>query len=53
MPETMNRQWRVARLVEPGEYTVTLEAVGKKLVRKAVIRYRQDWTVGPTPIVLK
>jgi len=31
---------------------VTLEAGGVKLVRKAVIRYRQGWTVGPAPVVI-
>jgi len=40
-----------SRLVAPGEYVVTLEAAGQKLAKKAVIRYRQGWTVGPTPIV--
>ena len=44
--------WGGGRLVEPGEYTVTLEAAGKKIAKKAVIRYRQGWTVGPTPIVI-
>jgi hypothetical protein len=39
-------------LVGPGEYVVTLEAGGKKIVKKAVIRYRQGWTVGPTPVVI-
>ncbi len=39
-------------LVEPGEYVVTLEAAGKKMTKKAVIRYRQGWTVGPTPVVI-
>ena len=39
-------------LVGPGEYVVTLEADGKKIVKKAVIRYRQGWTVGPTPVVI-
>jgi hypothetical protein len=39
-------------LVEPGTYVVTLEAAGKKIVKKAVIRYRQGWTVGPTPVVI-
>jgi photosystem II stability/assembly factor-like uncharacterized protein len=39
-------------LVEPGEYVVTLEAAGKKITKKAVIRYRQGWTVGPTPVVI-
>jgi hypothetical protein len=41
------------RLVAPGDYTVTLEAAGKTVVKKAVIRYRQGWTVGPTPIVIR
>ncbi len=41
------------RLVDPGEYTVTLEAGGKKLTKKAVIRYRQGWTVGPLPVEIK
>jgi hypothetical protein len=45
--------WGGGRLVEPGEYTVTLEAGGKKIAKKAVIRYRQGWTVGPTPVVVK
>jgi len=39
-------------LVGPGEYVVTLEAAGKKLSKKAVIRYRQGWTAGPTPVVI-
>jgi len=41
-----------SRLVAPGEYVVTLEAAGQKLEKKAVIRYRQGWTVGPTPVVI-
>jgi photosystem II stability/assembly factor-like uncharacterized protein len=44
--------WGGGRLVEPGEYMVTLEAAGKKIAKKAVIRYRQGWTVGPTPVVI-
>ncbi|HDT14356.1 MAG TPA: hypothetical protein ENO03_08395 [Candidatus Aminicenantes bacterium] len=40
-------------LVEPGEYIVTLEAAGKKLEKRAVIRYRQGWAVGPTPVVIR
>jgi hypothetical protein len=32
---------------------VTLEVAGGKLTRKAVIRYRQGWTVGPTPVEIK
>jgi photosystem II stability/assembly factor-like uncharacterized protein len=45
--------WGGGRMVEPGEYTVTLEAAGKKVAKKAVIRYRQGWTVGPTPVVIR
>ncbi|MGZ5425238.1 MAG: hypothetical protein ACXWH4_11825, partial [Candidatus Aminicenantales bacterium] len=41
-----------ARLAAPGDYTITLEAAGQKLVKKAIIRYRQGWTVGPTPVVI-
>ncbi len=41
------------RLVDPGTYVVTLEVAGGKLTRKAVIRYRQGWTVGPTPVEIK
>ena len=40
------------RLADPGTYVVTLEVGGGKLTRKAVIRYRQGWTVGPTPVVI-
>jgi len=41
-----------ARLVAPGEYVVTLEAAGKTIAKQAVIRYRQGWAVGPTPVVI-
>jgi hypothetical protein len=40
-------------MVDPGEYVVTLEAAGKKLTKKAVIRYRQGWTVGAMPVIIK
>lgn len=40
------------RLVEPGTYTVTLEAGGRKISKPAVIRYRQGWAAGPTPVVI-
>jgi photosystem II stability/assembly factor-like uncharacterized protein len=40
-------------LVEPGDYVVTLEAAGKRLTKKAFIRYRQGWTIGPTPVVIR
>ena len=41
------------RLVDPGPYVVTLEAAGKKIVKTAVIRGRQGWTVGPTPVEIR
>jgi hypothetical protein len=41
------------RLAEPGEYVITLEAAGKKLTKRAVIRCRQGWTVGPTPAIIR
>jgi hypothetical protein len=41
------------RLVDPGEYVVTLDAGGRKLSKKAVIRGRQGWTVGPVPVEIK
>jgi len=41
-----------ARLAAPGEYVVTLEAAGKTVTKKAVIKYRQGWTVGPVPLVI-
>jgi hypothetical protein len=40
-------------MVDPGEYTVTLEAAGTTLSKKAVIRARQGWTVGPVPTIIK
>jgi len=41
------------RLVGPGEYVVTLDVGGKKLTKKAIIRGRQGWTVGPIPVEIK
>jgi hypothetical protein len=41
------------RLVDPGEYVVTLEVGGKKFTKKAVVRGRQGWTVGPIPVGIK
>jgi photosystem II stability/assembly factor-like uncharacterized protein len=41
------------RLVDPGEYVVTLDVAGKKLTKKAVIRGRKGWTVGPVTSVIK
>jgi photosystem II stability/assembly factor-like uncharacterized protein len=39
-------------MVNPGEFVVTLEASGKKLSKKAVIRYRQGWTIGAAPTII-
>jgi photosystem II stability/assembly factor-like uncharacterized protein len=39
--------------VNPGEYVVTLEAGGRKFVRKAVIRERRGWSIGPFPVKIK
>jgi photosystem II stability/assembly factor-like uncharacterized protein len=41
------------QLVDPGEYVVTLEVGGKKFTKKAFIRGRQGWTVGPVPVEIK
>jgi photosystem II stability/assembly factor-like uncharacterized protein len=41
------------RFVDPGEYVVTLEVAGRKLSKKAVIRGRQGWTVGPVPVEIR
>jgi photosystem II stability/assembly factor-like uncharacterized protein len=40
-------------MVEPGEYTVTLEAAGASLSKKAVIRARQGWAAGPVPTIIQ
>jgi len=40
-------------MVEPGEYLVKLEAGGRTLTKKAVIRYRQGWTFGAVPTIIK
>jgi photosystem II stability/assembly factor-like uncharacterized protein len=39
-------------MVKPGEYVVTLDVGGKRLTKKAVIRYRQGWTVGTLPVII-
>jgi photosystem II stability/assembly factor-like uncharacterized protein len=41
------------RLVAPGAYVVTLEAAGRKLVKKAVVRSRLGWTVQPVPVEIR
>ena len=45
--------WRPRKMADVGEYVVTLEAAGQKLSKKAVIRKRQGWTVGPVPVEIK
>ncbi len=44
---------RGGAMVEPGEYIVTLDAAGTSLAKKAVIRGRRGWTVGPVPAKIK
>ncbi len=45
--------WRPRKRADVGEYVVTVEAAGQKLTKKAVIRRRQGWTVGPVPVEIK
>jgi photosystem II stability/assembly factor-like uncharacterized protein len=40
------------RLVEPGEYVVTLEVDGKKWTKKALIPKRTGWSFGPHPTIV-
>jgi len=42
-----------SRLVDPGEYIVVLEAGGRKLTQKAVVRKRLGWSIGPFPAIIK
>jgi photosystem II stability/assembly factor-like uncharacterized protein len=44
--------WRANR-VDPGTYVVTVEAGGRKFTKKAVIRERRGWSVGPFPARIK
>ncbi len=44
--------WR-ANLVEPGEYVVTVEAGGQKFIKKAVLRERRGWSIGPQPVKIR
>jgi len=44
---------QAAALALPGEYVVTLEAGGKKIAKKAIIRGRQGWAVGAVPSMIK
>ena len=41
------------RWVDPGEYVITVEAGGRTFVKKAVIRERRGWSVGPHPVKIK
>jgi photosystem II stability/assembly factor-like uncharacterized protein len=43
------RFWDEPAWVPPGEYVVTVEAAGKTLVKKALIRGRKGWAFGPVP----
>jgi photosystem II stability/assembly factor-like uncharacterized protein len=45
-------RWR-ARRVDPGTYVVTVEAGGQKFTKKAVVRDRRGWSVGPFPVSIK
>jgi photosystem II stability/assembly factor-like uncharacterized protein len=45
-------EWR-ASLCDPGEYVVTVEAGGQKFTRKAVVKDRTGWSVGPFPVRIK
>jgi photosystem II stability/assembly factor-like uncharacterized protein len=47
------RGLRGGPLAEPGEYVVTLDSGGQTLSKKAVIRGRQGWTIGPVPVSIK
>jgi photosystem II stability/assembly factor-like uncharacterized protein len=40
-------------LVDPGEYVVTLEVGEKKLTRRALIKGRTGWSLGPFPVRIK
>jgi len=46
-------EWGRSPLVEPGEYAVVLEASGRKLTQKAVVRKRLSWSIGPSPALIK
>jgi photosystem II stability/assembly factor-like uncharacterized protein len=46
-------QFRRPMTVDPGEYLIVLEASGKRLAQKAVVRGRQGWSIGPFPVPLR
>jgi photosystem II stability/assembly factor-like uncharacterized protein len=45
--------WGRASWVDPGEYVITLEVGQKKLTRRAVIKGRMGWMIGPIPVLIK
>jgi photosystem II stability/assembly factor-like uncharacterized protein len=45
-------EWR-ALLCDPGEYVVTVEAGGQKFTRKAVVKDRTGWSIGPFPVKIR
>lgn len=47
------RFWEEPEWAEPGAYIVTVEAAGKMLSKKAVIRGRKGWSFGPFPSELR
>jgi hypothetical protein len=40
-------------LADPGEYVVTLEVGANKLTRKALIKSKTSWSLGPFPAIIK
>lgn len=50
--QTTRRRVR-SPLAEPGEYVVILEVGSNKLTRKARIKRRAGWSVGPYPVTIK
>ncbi len=52
-PDRRDQRFGGWTMVDPGEYVVTVYAAGKTMIKKAVIRGRQGWTVGPVPVVIK
>ncbi len=41
------------QLVRPGEYVVNLELGAKKLTRRAMIKARRGWTIGPQTVPIQ
>jgi photosystem II stability/assembly factor-like uncharacterized protein len=46
-------EWQRSALVNPGEYIVALEAGGRKMTHRAVVRERLGWSIGPFPSTIK